>query len=30
VILFGDDRTYPDDDWADVVMSLYDVENTNA
>lgn len=24
VVLFGDDRTYTDYDWADVVMSLFD------
>lgn len=26
VILFGDDRTYPDHDWADVIMTLFDAE----
>jgi hypothetical protein len=27
VKLFGDDRTYPEFDWADVVMSLFDAMN---
>ena len=26
VVLFGDARTHPDIDWADVVMSLYDTD----
>lgn len=27
VTLFGDDRTYPEFDWADVVMSIYDAKH---